>query len=226
LKSKKHVLIDKPVATTLNEGRRIQSLAKKEGLLVAVNFPLRVNPVTNILKINLKNIGKLKKVQVFVSHGPIRTRWQSDMKLSNGGVILDLGSHYFDLISFLTGFQPKTVINTYSEKLKNEDSGFINLDYNDFSSSIILLRNQKLKKSIITCAGSNGFVFADYTERKVIVSNNHEVQEIECSVSNDFEIIISNLVRSIHRKENIIADANAGILSLKTVLSIYDRIRP
>jgi predicted dehydrogenase len=224
LKSKKHVLIDKPIASNLEEGQKIVAYAKKEQLTVAINFPLRVNPVTTILKSNLARIGKLIKMQVMVSHGPVRSKWQNDNKLSNGGVILDLGSHYFDLISFLTGCQPEVVNTAYREKLKNENCGFIDLTYRNFGVSVVLIRNQKVKKNIITCAGDKGFIFADYSGREVIISNNHEINEIRCLASYDFEIILNNLVRAINKKEKIIANAEAGFYSLKTVLSVYKTI--
>ncbi len=225
LDAKKHILIDKPIASTVEEGWEIANRAKKENLTVAVNLPLRINPVTAAIKNNLTNIGKLKKIQVVISHGPARSEWQRDLKLSNGGVILDLGSHYFDLLSFLTGCQPEIIDNAYSEEIENENSGFIDITYKDFSVSMVLLRNQKFKKNIITFAGDKGFLFADYSGREVIVSNNHEINEIKCPMSYDFETILNNLVMAINKKEDVIADAKAGTHSLKTVLSIYTAIK-
>lgn len=224
LKSKKHVLIDKPIASTLKEGRKILSLAEKNNLMVAMNFPLRVNTVTRTLKRNLKKIGRLKQIQIFVSHGPVRNKWQLDMKFSNGGVILDLGSHYFDLISFLTGCRPEIIISAFSEKTENENSGFINLACKDINVSLVLLRNQKLKKSVITCAGSKGSLSADYVEKKIIVSNAQYIDEINCPAGYDFEAILNNLVRAINKKEEIIADAADGLHSLETALSVYKAI--
>jgi len=225
LKSKKHVLVDKPIASTLEEGRKILSLAAKTHLTVAVNFPLRVNPVTKTMRSGLKKIGKLKNIQVFVSHGPVRSKWQSDFKLSNGGVILDLGSHYFDLVYFLTGCRPEIISSAFSEKNKNENSGFVNLVCKDVNVSMILLRNQKLKKSFITCAGSKGSLSADYVERKVIISNDQAVDEIVCPASYDFEAVLNNLVGAINKREKILANAEAGFHSLKTALSAYTAIR-
>lgn len=225
LKSKKHVLIDKPIASTIEEGKKILAYAKKKKLTVAINFPLRANPVTKILKSNMATIGKLKKIQVMISHGPARSAWQSDMKLSNGGVILDLGSHYFDLISFLTGRRPEIINSAYSEKVENENSGFIDLTYNNFGVSMVLLRNQKFKKNIITCAGDKGFLFADYSGREVIISNHHEINEIKCPASYDFEDILNNLVNAINKKEKVIANAEAGLYSLQIALSVYKAIK-
>jgi predicted dehydrogenase len=196
VKLKKHILIDKPIASSIEEGQKILDLAKKENLTVAVNFPLRVNPVTETLKNNLQHIGLLRKIQVVVSHGPARSKWQSDRQRSNGGVILDLGSHYFDLISFLTGHLPETIDSAYCEEVGNENSGIIDITCEGFSASMVLLR-----------------------------SNSHEVKEIKCSPSNDFETILNNLVHAINKKEGVIADGQAGLDSLKTALSAYEAIK-
>jgi predicted dehydrogenase len=225
LNAGKHILIDKPIASTLEEGQKILNRAKKGKLTVAVNFPLRVSPITKALKSNLNKIGKLKKIQIVVSHGPLRSEWQSDIKLSSGGIILDLGSHYFDLISFLTGCLPETINNVYSEELENEHSGFIDIQYKEFNVSIVLLRNQKLKKNIVTCAGDSGFIFTDYALREVIISNHHEINEIKYPASNDFEIILNNLVRAINKEEDVIANGEDGFHSLKTALSIYKSLK-
>ncbi len=225
LKSGKHVLIDKPISSTLKDGEKILAQAKKKELIVGINFPLRVNPVSTVLRSNIKKIGRLKKVQLFVSHGPIRTDWQNDLSLSNGGVILDLGSHYFDLLFFITGCQPETVHNAHCEKTENEDSGFVDLVYKNFCVSMILLRNQKLKKSILTIAGDRGTIEADYVGRKVVISNNHELDEIECPMSHDFEMILNNMVKAINKKDDIIANGEAGLNSLKTALSVYNTIK-
>lgn len=221
LKAGKHLLIDKPIASSVAEGKKIMALAYEKRLVAGINFPLRINPVTEALKANLPGIGRLKKIHVIVSQGPPRSEWQSNINLSKGGVIMDLGSHYFDLLSFLAGTGPEKIISAYSEGPDNEHSGFIELAYNDFSVSLVLLRNQKLKKNIITCAGEKGFVFADYAMREVIISNNHEVKEIECPASYDFNVLLNNLVRAVNNKEKVIADAEAGINSLRTVLSVY-----
>jgi len=225
LNAKKHLLIDKPIASSIKEAEDILSHSKKEGLTVAVNFPLRVNAVTLTLKKNLKKIGKLKKIQVLVSHGPLRSEWQSNTKLSNGGVILDLGSHYLDLLSFLTGCRPEAINNAYSEEAENENSGFIDLRYKDFDASIVLLRNQKFRKNVITFAGDKGFLFADYSGKEVVLSTDHEIEEIKCPAANDFEIILNNLVNSINKKEEPVADAEAGLHSLEAVLAVYKAIR-
>jgi len=225
LKARKHILIDKPIASSVKEGQRIRSYAKREKLAVAVNFPLRVNPVTKTLKSNLSRIGRLKKIQVFVSHGPVRSEWQRNIKLSNGGVILDLGSHYFDLISFLTGCQPETINCKYSGKIENEDSGFVDLAYKSFSVCMVLLRNQKFNKNIITCAGDKGFLSADYSRREVMISNHYEIDTIVCPESYDFEIILNNLVMAINKKEEVIANVESGLHSLQIVFSAYKAIK-
>jgi predicted dehydrogenase len=225
LKCRKHLLIDKPIASNIEDAEEIISLANKEERTVGVNFPLRVNPATMVLKDNLSKIGKLIKIQIIVSHGPPRSAWQTDLKLSDGGVILDLGSHYFDLISFLSGEQPEVITSAYGEQAENEHSGFIELGFHEFSASVVLLRNQKLKKSIVMCTGEKGFVFADYALREVIISNHHAIRDIKYPAGPDYKVILNNLVGAITGDEKIIADAKAGLHSLQVALSAYESIR-
>jgi predicted dehydrogenase len=225
LKLGRHILVDKPFASTVDEGKKILAVAKKEKLTVGINFPLRVNPVTEALRGSLKNIGKLNKIHVIVSHGPIRSHWQRDLKLSGGGVILDLGSHYFDLVSYLSKTHPTLISAAYSEKSENENSGFIDATYKNFSLSMVILRNQKVKKSVITIAGDEGFLLADYIGREVIMSNNHKVDEKKFPQSHDCKIILNNMVEAIRGNEKIIADAEAGLDSLRTIRAVYEALK-
>ena len=89
----------------------------------------------------------------------------------------------------------------------------------------MLLRKQKFKKNIMTFAGDKGFLFADYAGREVVVSNNHEVNEIQCPASHDFKVILYNLISAINKKEEVIGSSDAGIHSLKTALSVYKAIK-
>lgn len=225
LKAGKHLLIDKPIASTVRDGKAIQVLARKYRKTVSLNFPLRVNPVTRVLRKHLPSIGRLATIQVIVSHGPVRNRWQRDFARSQGGVILDLGSHYFDLISYVTGSQPSAVIAASSEKAGIEDSGFIDLIYDSCIVSMALLRNQKMKKSVIVCAGTKGLIIADYSDRAVTVSTKRKNSLINCPSSYDFHAILTNLVRAINNKEGVVANAEAGINSLRTALSVYRSVR-
>ncbi len=77
---------------------------------------------------------------------------------------------------------------------------------------------------MITCAGDKGFIFADYVEKEVVISNNHAIREIKCPASHDFKVILDNLVKAINKKEKIIATAEDGINSLKTALSAYKAV--
>ena len=124
---------------------------------------------------------------------------------------------YFTSLGNITIFTP-------TEDIENENSGFIDITYKDFSVSMVLLRNQKFKKNVMTFAGDKGFLFADYSSREVVISNNHEINEIQCPTSHDFKVILNNLVSAIHKKDTVIAGAEAGLHSLQTVLSVYKKI--
>jgi len=102
-----HVLVEKPIAATLAEGRRMIERAAELGLVLAVGHIERYNPAIIELKQQLDN-GALG--QIFQIHarrlGPFPAR------VSDVGVVVDLAPHDLDIMRYLTG---KEVRRLYAE---------------------------------------------------------------------------------------------------------------
>jgi UDP-N-acetylglucosamine 3-dehydrogenase len=102
-----HVLVEKPIAATLEEGERLIKLAKKVNRKLMVGHIVRFNPAIQELKKRL-NAGELGRIyQVFCRRaGPFPAR------IRDVGVVIDLAPHDADIIRFLTGMDP---IRLYAE---------------------------------------------------------------------------------------------------------------
>ncbi len=107
LKSGAHVLVEKPIAATLDEGKRLIDLAKKLDRKLMVGHIVRFNPAIQELKKRLQ-AGELGRIyQVFCRRaGPFPAR------IRDVGVVVDLAPHDADIIRFLTGMDP---IRLYAE---------------------------------------------------------------------------------------------------------------
>lgn len=107
LKSGAHVLVEKPIAATLDEGRRLIELAKKLDRKLMVGHIVRFNPAIQELKKRLQ-AGELGRIyQVFCRRaGPFPAR------IRDVGVVIDLAPHDADIIRFLTGMDP---VRLYAE---------------------------------------------------------------------------------------------------------------
>ena len=96
-----NVLVEKPIAATIEEGQRLIALAKQKNLKLQVGHIVRFNPAIQELKKRL-NAGELGRIyQVFCRRaGPFPAR------IRDVGVVIDLAPHDVDIIRFLTGLDP------------------------------------------------------------------------------------------------------------------------
>lgn len=100
------VLLEKPVATSLGDARRIADAARRTNQQVAVGFNQRCHPdlIRARQEIARGTWGKLERIAVRWSSGAgLGARaWLAERALG-GGALFDLGSHTVDLWRFLAG---------------------------------------------------------------------------------------------------------------------------
>jgi predicted dehydrogenase len=114
-----HVLVEKPIAATLDDGRLMIEKARAANRQLMVGHIVRFNPAMQQLKKRLQDgeIGRF--FQIFCRRvGPFPRR------IRDVGVVIDLAPHDIDLMRFLTEMEPIRVyceteqrINTESEDL-------------------------------------------------------------------------------------------------------------
>lgn len=103
LKQGKHVYLEKPLATSLNEAQSVLAAWRHAGVVGMLGFNYRFNPLYQATKQYLKSgkLGELVCVRsVFSSQVQTLPVWQQT-KASGGGVLLNLASHHIDLVHFL-----------------------------------------------------------------------------------------------------------------------------
>src|SRR6201989_3394424 len=89
-----HVLVEKPIASTVEEGREIVSAARQAGVTLMVGHVERFNPAVAAIKQAISDEGILSIGITRV--GPFPPR------MSNVGVVIDLAVHDIDLIRWFT----------------------------------------------------------------------------------------------------------------------------
>jgi len=89
-----HVLVEKPIASTVEEGRDIVTAAHHAGVTLMVGHVERFNPAVESIKRAIKGQDILSIAITRV--GPFPPR------MSNVGVVIDLGVHDIDLICWFT----------------------------------------------------------------------------------------------------------------------------
>lgn len=115
LNAGKDVLVEKPLARTYAEAKKIVDAAKKNKKKIMVGMNLRYRPDTMLLRsfINTKEIGE----PFYVKCGWIRKqssseKWFTKKEQSGGGVIFDLGIHLLDLALWLLDYPEITSVSS------------------------------------------------------------------------------------------------------------------
>src|SRR5213592_3577415 len=89
-----HVLVEKPIASNIEEGRAIVAAAERAGITLMVGHVERFNPAVQVIKDAIKGEDILSIAITRV--GPFPPR------MSNVGVVIDLAVHDIDLIRWFT----------------------------------------------------------------------------------------------------------------------------
>ena len=122
MKAGKHVFCEKPIAPTLEECRKVVSIARKHQRIFHTHFELRHSVVPVRIKeiIDSGEIGQIRSMNLVHYRGPFRPAWKGQRKLS-GGLTLMETCHAIDLFRHLSGcdveevfsFAPPRVIPYY-----------------------------------------------------------------------------------------------------------------
>jgi len=126
--ARKHVYLEKPVATNAADGRRLQEAVRGTGLQVAVGFSRRCHPMY-VQARSLIAFGALGEIRtVFTSFNePIRQDSMPVWKRSRptgGGVLLDLGSHHTDLLRWFLNSEAAQVEARIHSRASEEDEAW------------------------------------------------------------------------------------------------------
>ncbi|MFZ0201249.1 MAG: Gfo/Idh/MocA family oxidoreductase [Candidatus Sulfotelmatobacter sp.] len=180
LEAGKHVICEKPLATSVKEGEELVSLAKLQGLRNCVCHNLRYYPMVQQMRRMREDgdLGDILAVQgtYFQDWLLYDTDWNWRVDAKAGGpsrCMADIGSHWFDMAEHVTGLrvsalcadlqtfhrtrkQPKHSVETFSNKLLGpEDYVESGVDTEDFGS-VIFRMGERTRGSVTASQVSAG----------------------------------------------------------------------
>ena len=113
-KARKHVLSEKPMATSVDDALTMVQVCQANGVKLGLGFELRFHPA-HLLARDLVSKGKLGRVRLLQGHwgrgergepehkprSGLRGWWEDPEAMGGGSVIMGLGVHVFDLVRFV-----------------------------------------------------------------------------------------------------------------------------
>ena len=105
----KHVFLDKPIANTVSDGRAITEVCRKAGVVLALGYQRRRESHFRWIRQQVDDgvFGKLVNAEANISRDRLGkidlTSWRYQAAAMPGGVMLQIGIHYIDVLEYLIG---------------------------------------------------------------------------------------------------------------------------
>lgn len=172
-----HVMVEKPLAVSLDHARQMQALAKKYNIQLLTNYETTwyaTNHQAHEL-VEQNQLGKLRKVVVHDGHeGPKEIgvnseflEWLTDPKLNGGGAVIDFGCYGANLITWLTNGQRPASVFAVLQQFKPgvypkvDDEATIVVEYPGMQGIIQASWNWPFSRKDMEVYGATGYVLAD-----------------------------------------------------------------
>lgn len=175
-----NVLVEKPIADTLENADLMIEAAKKAGKILMVGHIERFNPAVIKLKelIDSEILGKVVSISTR-RVGPYNPR------IRDVGVILDIGVHDIDIISYLYGRRVNHVYAVAGADIHSfEDHASIILRMDHEFAGVVetnWLTPHKIRK--LTAIGIKGVAYLDYIDQTVEIHDNGWIQKAKIEES-------------------------------------------
>ena len=103
----KHVFLDKPIANTIADARAITAACRKAKVVLALGYQRRRESQFRWIKQRIGEFGKLVNAEANISRDRLGQvdlgSWRYSAEGMPGGVMLQIGIHYTDVLEYLLG---------------------------------------------------------------------------------------------------------------------------
>ena len=173
-----HVMVEKPLAVSLEHARRMKALADRHHIVLMVNYETTWYPTLYRAfdALTADSIGPLRKVVVRDGHqGPAKIdgvdpeflEWLNDPKLNGAGALMDFGCYGANLMTYLTQGTRPTSVTAVTQQLQPrdyplvDDEATIVVTYPDAQAIIQASWNWPVGRKDMEIYGTRGYVMTD-----------------------------------------------------------------
>lgn len=232
----KHILVEKPIADTIESAKEIIGAAKKAGVIVSVGHVERFNPAIRLLKKMMKagDLGIIttilaKRVGVFPP------------QIKDANVIIDLAVHDIDILNYLLEKTPTRIHAEAGKALINrrEDYADILLKYDGINAFIQVNWITPIKIRSLSITGTKGYAEINYVTQKftlykskyekdfetfedVVRFAEPEIVDVGLKKAEPLEEELKDFISAVRTKRKPLVTGEDGLKALEVALRIVD----
>ncbi|MEJ8548309.1 Gfo/Idh/MocA family protein [Brevibacillus borstelensis] len=129
----KHILCEKPLATTEAAAREMIEICREQGVILQTAFPVRFHPAVVRAK-QLVDQGKVGRIMAIrgTNRGQNPGGWFIDREKSGGGAVIDHTVHVADLMRWFMGSEVREVYAEVDSKFSDsaiDDCGILTMEF-------------------------------------------------------------------------------------------------
>jgi UDP-N-acetylglucosamine 3-dehydrogenase len=213
-----HVLVEKPIATTVKEGRDIIAAARRAGVTLMVGHVERFNPAVQSIKDAVRGEEILSIAITRV--GPFPPR------MSNVGVVIDLAVHDIDLICWFTGSRITEIQPQLSSTMAEREDIAL-LQFRTESGVLAHINTNWLtpfKARTVHVATKRKYVIGDLLTRQVTEcfgfqpDGSYSMRHLSVGHAEPLRAELSAFVRAIRTGEAPAVSGEEGVASLEVAI--------
>jgi predicted dehydrogenase len=132
-KAGKHILCEKPIATTVEDAKEMIAVCEENGVILQIAFPVRFSPAIQQVK-QLIDDGELGEIIAFRStnRGQNPGGWFINREQSGGGAVLDHTVHMIDIMRWYLGKEIVNVdafVDSFFHEGTIDDAGLLTIEF-------------------------------------------------------------------------------------------------
>ena len=217
-----NVLVEKPIADTVENADEIIKAALKNGVKLMVGHVERFNPAIIKLKELVGNglLGNIVSISA-KRVGPYNPR------IRDVGIILDLGTHDIDIMSYLYGEKIKEVYASAGSVVhSHEDHAIITLNFDSGSSGVIdtnWLTPHKVRN--LTVIGSRGIAEVNYIEETLKIFDQEWIRDAKIEKEEPLKLELLHFIDCVQNDREPLVSGEQGKHALEVALAAVESAR-
>jgi UDP-N-acetylglucosamine 3-dehydrogenase len=222
IERKIHLMVEKPIASTVAEGREIVAAARRAGVTLMVGHVERFNPAVETIKQAIKGEEILSIAITRV--GPFPPR------MSNVGVVIDLAVHDIDLIRWFTESEITEVQPQLSSAVAEREDIAL-LQFRTASGVLAHINTNWLtpfKARNVTVATRGKYVMGDLLTRQVTEcfgfqpDGSYSMRHLSVGYEEPLRSELAAFVRAVRSGESPAVTGDEGVASLEIAIQCLD----
>lgn len=231
--AEKHVLCEKPLATTIADAEAIVEVCRRAGVKLMTAFPCRFHPAFARLRqaVSAGDLGKILAIKA-TNQGICPGGWFTQTELSGGGAVIDHTVHVLDLIRVLTGAEPVRVYAEIDNRFCGgdfDDTGLLTIDFSDGVFATIDTSWSRPKSSpfwgnvTLEVTGEAGRAEMDMFAQKIDHISDRTKRYTHEYWGDDIDLaMVRSFARSVATDSGPEVSGDDGLAALRIALAAYD----